>query len=567
MAQKADLILYNARIYTVDPALPWAQAVACAAGRVLAVGSNEEVLSLADRATQRIDVDGRLVLPGLTDAHVHFLQYAIRRQEVSLFGVRDFDEVRRRVAQAIEKTAPGQWVQGWGWDENLWDLSPTAAHLDDIAPDTPVVLARMDMHTWWVNSAALRQAGISRDTPEPPESRIERDADGNPAGLLREWNAIKLVEAHLPSPASLTLQTWLKEAIAEAHQLGLTGIHDQRVQREGRQTFRLFQALHRQGELNLRVHVNIAAEHLAEAAALGLQPGFGDERLWIGHLKAFADGTMGSRTARMIEPFEGEPDNYGLSVTPADALWEIAIQANRAGFPLSVHAIGDLAVREVLDVLSELPSSEQGGKGAEEQGRDKVSSAPPHLRPPAFSSPSQGEAGRGLPHRIEHVQVIHPDDLPRLSRYGIVASVQPVHLLTDWPTADKVWGKRTRYAYAFRSLLNHGTRLAMGSDAPVAPLNPMLGIYAAVTRQDERGQPANGWYPEECLSVAEAIHGYTLGPAYLAGKQADQGSITPGKWADMVVLSQNLFEIPPREIAETAVEMTIFDGQVVYNKE
>ncbi|MBE7554784.1 MAG: amidohydrolase [Anaerolineales bacterium] len=563
MVEKADLILYNARIFTVDSARPWAEAVACAEGRIVAVGSNEEVLNLAGRATQRIDAGGRLVLPGLTDAHVHFLQYAIRRQEVSLFGVRNFEEVRRRVRQAVEKAAPGQWVQGWGWDENLWDRPPAAGQLDDIAPHTPVVLARMDMHTWWVNSAAMQQAGITRETPDPPESRLERDADGNPTGLLREWNAIRLVEPHLPKPSSATLLGWLKEAIAEAHRLGLTGIHDQRVQREGRQTFRLFQALRRQGELKLRVHMNIAAEHLAEAAALGLQPGFGDDRLWIGHLKTFADGTMGSRTARMIEPFEGEPDNYGLAVTPANALWELAVQAKRAGFSLSVHAIGDLAVREVVDVLSELPSTEQGTASAErqageagEQGRDKIPPAPPPPRPPA-----------AFPHRIEHVQVIHPDDLPRLSQYGIVASVQPVHLLTDWPTADKVWGRRSQYAYAFRSLLEHGTRLALGSDAPVAPLNPMLGIYAAVTRQDERGQPANGWYPEERLTVAEAVHGYTLGPAYLAGKQEVQGTIMPGKWADMVVLSRNLFEIPPEEIAEAAVEVTVFDGQVVYQAE
>lgn len=553
MAEKSDLILYNGRVYTVNPAMPWAEAVACTNGRIVAVGSNEEVLNLAGRAAERVDLGGRLVLPGLTDAHVHFLQYAIRRQEVSLFGVRDFEEVRRRVRQAVEQAAPGQWVQGWGWDENLWDRPPSAMQLDDIAPHTPVVLARMDMHTWWVNSAAMRQAGLTRETPDPPESRLDRDADGNPTGLLREWNAIRLIEPHLPKPNSAMLQVWLKEAIAEAHQLGLTGIHDQRVQGEGRQTFRLFQALRRQGELNLRVHMNIAAEHLAEAATLGLQPGFGDERLWIGHLKAFADGTMGSRTARMIEPFEGEPDNYGLSVTPANALWELAVQANRAGFPLSVHAIGDLAVREVLDVLSELSSSEQGSKGAEEQRRFFLSPAPPHPRSSAV-----------LPHRIEHVQVIHPDDLPRLNQYGIVASVQPVHLLTDWPTADKVWGKRSRYAYAFRSLLDRGTRLALGSDAPVAPLNPMLGIYAAVARQDERGQPTEGWYPEERLTVAEAVHGYTMGPAYLAGKQDMQGSIAPGKWADMVVLSRSLFEIPPAEIAETRVEVTVFAGQVVY---
>jgi predicted amidohydrolase YtcJ len=562
MTIKADLILHHAYIYTVDPTTPWAEAVACADGRIVAVGSNEEILSLADTDTEQIDVRGRLVLPGLTDAHVHFLQYATRRQQVSLFGVRDFEEVRRRVRQAVERAAPGQWVQGWGWDENWWGVQPTTAHLDDIAPHTPVVLVRMDMHTWWVNSAAMQHAGITGATPDPPESRLDRDANGNPSGILREWNAIRLVEPHLPKPDSATLQTWLREAIAEAHQLGLTGIHDQRVQREGRQSFRLFQALRRQDELKLRVHMNIAAERLTEVATLGLQPGFGDNRLWIGHIKTFADGTMGSRTAVMIEPFEGEPDNYGLAVTPTDALWNLATQANRAGFPLSIHAIGDRAVREVLDVLSELPPKQGGSPygrlrtGAEEQRRDKFSPAPIHPRSSA-----------ALPHRIEHVQLIHPDDLPRLSRSGIVASMQPVHLLTDWPTADKVWGKRARYAYAFRSLLDQGTWLAFGSDAPVAPLNPMLGIYAAVTRQDERGEPAGGWYPEENISVAEAIHGYTMGPAYLAGKQHLQGSITPGKWADMIVLSRNLFEIPCAEIAEVSADLTIFAGQVVYSKE
>jgi predicted amidohydrolase YtcJ len=227
----------------------------------------------------------------------------------------------------------------------------------------------------------------------------------------------------------------------------------------------------------------------------------------------------------------------------------MATQAQWAGFPLSVHAIGDRAVREVLDVLSELPSRERGG----EEARTRLFTASPLH----FSRSS-------LPHRIEHVQLIHPNDLPRLAQAGVVASVQPVHLLTDWPTADKVWGRRARYTYAFRSLLNHGTRLALGSDAPVAPLNPMLGIYAAVARQDERGQPVEGWYPEERLSVAEAIQGYTMGPAYLSGKQDVQGSIAPGKWADMIVLSQNLFEIPPEEIAETTIDLTIFDGQVVY---
>jgi hypothetical protein len=274
-------------------------------------------------------------------------------------------------------------------------------------------------------------------------------------------------------------------------------------------------------------------------AALGLQPGFGDDRLWLGHVKVFADGTMGSRTARMIEPFEHEPANRGITITSSKALWQLAEQAQRAGFSLSIHAIGDLAVREVLDVLSELPP----------QPSDPVS---------ALGQPASP------PHRIEHVQLIHPDDLPRLNQYKIVASVQPVHLCTDWPTADRVWGRRARYAYAFRSLLDQGAKLALGSDAPVAPLNPLLGINAAVTRLDQAGQPHGGWYPAERISVAEAVYGYTMGPAFLAGKEQLQGSLTPGKWADLIMLSQNIFEIPAETILATTVDLTIFDGQVVY---
>lgn len=526
----ADLILHNARIYTVDPAQPWADAVACANGRILAVGENSHVLNLTGSQTKVIDMQGRLLLPGLIDAHVHFLQVAIRRRQVSLYGEPDFDLVRQRVREAVEQAEPGMWVQGWGWDDNLWDVAPSAALLDEVAPDTPVILYRLDMHTIWVNSAAMRRANLSAATPDPPESKIERDAAGQPTGLLREWNAIELVEQHIPRPTEDALRPWLRETIGQAHRLGLTGIHDQRVEREGRRAFRLWQSLDRAGDLKLRVHMHIAADYLSEAAALGLQPGFGSERLWLGHAKAFADGTLGSQTALMLEPFEGT-DNTGLVVTSADALWELAVRADKAGFPLSIHAIGDRAIRDVANVLSEFP------------------------RDPA--------AGH-LPHRIEHVQIIQPEDMGRMAQHGIYASVQPVHLVFDWRTADRVWGQRSRYTYAFRSLLNAGVPLAFGSDAPVAPLDPLLGIAAAATRQDEQGQPADGWHPAERLSMAEIIHGYTMGPARLSGQARHQGTITLGKWADMVALDRNLFEIAPEEIREAQVSMTVFGGEVVF---
>ncbi|MBS1252822.1 MAG: N-substituted formamide deformylase [Anaerolineales bacterium] len=557
MTTQADLILQNTQIYTVDPGRPWAEAVACAGGQILAVGSGNDLMDLAGPDTQVIDAGGRLALPGFTDAHVHLLQVAIRSQEVSLFGVRDFDEARRRVRDAVAEAEPGEWLKGWGWDENFWDVQPTRQHLDDIAPNTPIALARTDMHSWWVNSAALRKAGITRETPDPPESRIERDAEGEPTGILREWNAIRLIEQHIPDPAEATLQQWLRDAIAEAHRLGLTGAHDMRTEAEGRTSFRLFQALRHRGELDLRVHMNIAEAYVSEADTLGLRPGFGDDRLWIGHVKAFADGSMGSRTALMLEPYEGEPDNRGVAVTSADELWELAVQADEAGFPLSIHAIGDLAVRNILDVLSEFQSAKS----------DAPASSPNEFGA-CYEKRVETRSGRvsAMPHRIEHVQVLHPDDLGRLSRYNIVASMQPVHLQGEWDTTNRTWGQRARYAYALRSLLDQGTRLALGSDAPVAPLNPMLGIHAAVTRQDLDGEPEAGWHPEERITVSEAIHGYTMGPAYAAGKQHVQGSIAPGKWADIIVLDRNIFEIPPAEIAGAGVDLMIFDGRVVHQR-
>jgi predicted amidohydrolase YtcJ len=532
----ADLILINARVYTVDPRQPWAEAVACHDGRVLAVGSTNEVRSCADTSTRVIDCGGCLVLPGLTDAHTHFLAYATRRQQVSLFGLTTFAAVRERLADAVARAQPGEWLQGWGWDSNHWDVQPSAGLLNEIAPRHPIVLARMDMHTWWVNSRVMEIAGVSTGTPDPPESHISRDESGRPTGLFSEWNAIDLIERHLPKPDAATLSAWLADAVFEANRLGLTGIHDQRVEHEGRESMRLFQNLRRTGKLSLRVHANIAADYLPQAALLGLQSGFGDDNLWLGHIKAFADGAMGSATAHMLEPYEGQPDNRGIVVTPTNEIWRLIVDAGEAGFPISVHAIGDRAVREVLDVMSE------------------------------WTTTRAANSGLPMPQRIEHVQVIHPDDLGRMGDHGIVGSVQPVHLQSDWRTADRVWGRRARNAYAFRSLLDRGTSLAFGSDAPVAPLNPMLGIYAAITRQDDAGNPAGGWYPEERLTMAEAIEGYTIGPARLSGKADRFGSITPGKYADLVVLSQDLFAIDPEAIPATTARLTIFNGRVVYER-
>ena len=531
----ADLVIQNGRLFTVDAQRPWAEAVACRDGVIRAVGTAAEIAPLIGPQTTVIDAGGRLVLPAFTDAHIHFLAYAQRRRQLALFGERDLDRLLARVAAAAAQTPPGEWILGWGWDENLWDRSPLAADLDRVAPHHLVALARMDMHTWWVNGRALTLAGIDAQTPDPPESKIERDADGRPTGLLREWNAIALVEEQIPAPDEPALVQWAVETIAHLHQLGIAAIHDLRVEREGAQSLRVFQALRARGQLDLRVHFQIAADFLPEAAALGLRPGFGDDRLWLGHVKAFADGTMGSHTAWMLEPFRDQPRNSGLVVTPPEELWQLAQRAGEAGFSMAVHAIGDRAVREVIDVFSEYGATTGGQQ-------------------------------LSLPQRIEHVQLIHPDDLSRLAAAGIAASMQPVHLRTDWPTADAVWGERARLAYAFQSLLAQETLLAFGSDAPVAPVNPMLGIHAALTRQDEQQQPAGGWYPAEKMALADIIRAYTLGPAIVAGKQAVQGSLTAGKWADIIILEQDLFAIPAAAVETAQVNTTIVAGKVVFTR-
>jgi predicted amidohydrolase YtcJ len=536
---QADLLLQNGRIYPVEPADLCAQAVAVKDGRIFAVGDDSELEPLVGSKTRVIHLEGRLVLPGFTDSHVHFVAYALRRHQIVLDGVDDWEEIRRRLRTGVERAAPGEWVLGWGWNQNLWGdgTFPSKADLDDIAPRNPVALNRTDFHSLWVNSLALEKTGITTETPDPPGGRIDRDpATGEPSGILREWGAMHLIEDVIPAPDDDAVDAALRDALAEAHQLGLTGVHDMRGETEKLNALRAFHRLYRCGELTLRVSCALPVDHLDKAIALGLGSGLGDAMLRIGGVKVFTDGSMGSGTAWMLEPYADAPHNYGMAVTSKGQLRDIARRAEQAGLSLIIHAIGDRAVREVLDVLAEIRDENEGWR-----------------------------MENGLRHRIEHVQIVHPDDIPRLAQLGVIASMQPVHVMDDWPVADRVWGhERSRTAYALRSLLDAGTHLALGSDCPVAPLNPLLGIQAAVLRQNEKGEPRDGWYPEERLTVAEAVRGYTMGAAYAVGLEDVLGSIAPGKLADLVVLDQDIFEIEPVEIASVKPTMTIFDGRVVY---
>ncbi|HID62497.1 MAG TPA: amidohydrolase, partial [Anaerolineae bacterium] len=345
----ADLVLYNGRLHTQDPGYPQATAVAIGERRILAVGCDAEIEPLVGPDTQTIDLQGRLVLPGFTDCHIHFLKHALRRSQVILDGVDDWLEVRRRIRAGVERAGPGQWVLGWGWNQNLWGdgTFPSKADLDDISPHNPLALSRTDGHSLWVNSLALEKAGITAETPDPPQSRIDREPDnGEPTGILREWGAIRLIQDIIPEPGDETIVAALRESIAEAHRLGLTGIHEMRLEGEKTPALRAFLRLRQRGELRLRVACMIPVEHLDEAIALGLGSGLGDATLRLGGVKLFADGSMGSGTAWMLEPFEGSDDDYGLAVTSKEELFDIARRAHAAGLSLTIHAIGDRAIRD-----------------------------------------------------------------------------------------------------------------------------------------------------------------------------------------------------------------------------
>ncbi|MGA9348558.1 MAG: amidohydrolase [Anaerolineae bacterium] len=517
----------------MDRASPRAQAVAIIGNRIAAVGDDAQIKRLSAPGGEAIDLKGRTVLPGLTDCHIHFVGYALRLTRVDLSGVESKAETIRRVAERAQTANPGEWLLGGGWDRNLWkDPSfPTKEDLDSVAPHNPVALDSKDGHSLWVNSLALTRAGITAATHSPAGGEIERQpGTGEPTGILKE-NAEDLVERVIEKPSLEAIQAALKVAMATAHRAGLTGIHDC----EGELAFVAFQELSKKGKLGLRVLMHVPVKNLDAAIGLGLRTVFGSEKLRVGSVKIFADGALGSRTAAMLAPYEDEPLNLGITVTSKEEMRELVRRASRAGLSVAIHAIGDRANRDVLDVLED---SRRSGEGMD------------------------------LRHRIEHVQLLHPTDIPRLAKLGIIASMQPIHATSDMEMVKRHWGEeRARGAYAWRSLLDAGTILAFGSDCPVETLDPLVGIHAAATRRRADGSPGpEGWHPGERITVEDAVRAYTVGAAYASGEEREKGSITPGKLADLVVLSQDIFAIPPMAILETEVEATILDGQFVYRR-
>lgn len=518
-------LLHNARVCTLNPAQETASALLIDRGEILSVGGDE----LLDSRAEKFDLGGRVVLPGLIDAHIHLQHYSLGLQKIDC-ETATLEECLHRVAERVKTVKDGEWILGHGWNQNEWAAWPHASDLDALAPNHPVYLTAKSLHAAWANSAALKMACITSSTPNPENGEIQRDEHGQPTGILLE-SAMELVSAKIPQPSLDTVVESIRAAQPILWKMGLTGVHDF----DRRVCFMALQQLHARGELKLRVTKSIPVDDLDHARALGLRTGFGDDWLHIGSVKAFMDGALGPRTAAMFQPYLNEPENRGILNMDGEHLFEIARRAVDAGLSMTVHAIGDRANHEVLNAYEQL---------------------------------RRYERTRGLPplrHRIEHVQILHPDDAARLAELDIIASMQPIHATSDMFMADRFWGERVRLAYAWRTQLSQGARLAFGSDAPVESPNPFLGLYAAVTRQRPDGSPSPaGWVPEEKLTVREAVEAYTIGAAYAAGMESRLGCLASGYLADLIVLDTDPFTCPTKGLLSLQSSATMVGGEWVW---
>jgi len=537
-----DLVMLNGVIRTMDKHNQRSQAIAIKGKRIMAIGDNKVISAIADSSTERIDLEGRLVLPGMMDSHFHFYDWAMGRNQLELANETSLEQLLEKVNKAARTMPGGNWILGQGWNESDWSehTMPDRSRLDAVAPNHPVALWRCDLHLVAVNSMALNLAGIGKDTRNPEDGVIEKNASGEPTGILREL-APNLIKAVIPEPDSEEILAAMRDGISHLHSLGLTGIHDVRLMGglEGATALKAWQLLNERDELNLRCWVSLPGERLEEAAALGLRTGMGNDRLRIGHLKYFADGGMGARTAWMLEPYLDA--EYGMPLSSMVELKRAVQKAEKAGLAVIIHAIGDRTNREIITLFEDL---------AKTRARDDKNRYDPPL----------------LPHRIEHTQMIRSEDITRLAKLGVAACVQPHNMILDINMIDESVGPRGRHTYAYKEMIDAGIPIMFSSDAPVCDPSPLVGIHAAVTRQHRDGTPENGWYPDQRISVEQAIQGYTTVPAEFYGRSQELGTLTPGKKADMIVLDRNIFDVNPMQIHDTQVDITIFDGKIVYRR-
>ena len=547
----STILFLNGTIYTMDAApaaQPLAQAMAIdsTTGIILAVGSNDEVRRYAGLHSEMLDLRGRTVLPGFIDAHMHLLSTAYRSHYIDATASTNEDEVATLVRERTSQTPQGRWILGGQWDKNLWpgENFPSKASLDAAAPHHPVALWSKDGHVLWVNSLALHRANITVETPEPGNGAILRDGSGEPTGILQEHDATQLVYNVIDESNPEMTRTLVQRLLPALQKSGITTIHDI----EGMDALCLFQELREEKKLGVRVQMILPRQVLPELRHVGAQfiaprsqDHVADDMLSIGGIKIFADGTLGSQTAAMLEGFEGNPNNRGILTLSEQAMNETVSAAAEMGLSIAIHAIGDRAAHVALNAIEK---------------------AQQHLS--ANGEPSRNVSD--LRYRLEHVQLITPEDLERMRRLGVVASIQPFHAVADRDIAERYWGKRHRRAYAYRTMQQMGIPLALGSDAPVEVFDPLRILYAATMRRNNTTPQRPPWLPDQALTVTEALWGYTLGAAYAGGEEKRKGSLTVGKLGDAVVLRENIFDTPQEKMAENAVQATILGGRVVYGE-
>jgi predicted amidohydrolase YtcJ len=529
----ADLIITNAKIWTVDKTRSQAESLAVLRDRIVAVGSAAEVDAWHGPQTKVMDAQGKLLLPGFNDAHVHFVDGGDHLQAVQLKDAASPDEFTRRIGERARTTPKGEWITGGDWDEQRWSPAnlPTKELVDPVTPDTPVWVNRYDGHESLGNSVTLKLANITAKTPDPPGGEIVRDSQGNPTGILRDA-AQDLVFKVMPPISHQRRMRSIHRALEYAASLGVTSVQDMNPPYED---VKAYAELEEQGALTSRIYVAPLETGWRDQAKTGIRHAFGTAFLRMGAVKGYADGSLGSETAYFFDPYADAPNTHGLlsdEMHPPSAMRQRLLGADAAGLQICTHAIGDQAISMILDIYEHIEKT--NGK------RDRR-------------------------WRIEHSQHMAAKDFARYARLGVIASVQPYHAIDDGRWAEKRIGpERIKRTYAFRTFLEHGVRLAFGTDWSVAPLNPMLTVYAAVTRATLDGKNPAGWVPEQKLTVAESVEAYTIGSAYAEFQEKEKGSISPGKLADFVVLSDDIFKIPSAAIKNVKVVATFVGGKVVY---
>lgn len=528
----ADVVVFNGKIFTAQSENSFVSALAISDGVVAAAGDDSLILNRFSTQSPALDLGGRLVVPGFHDAHLHFWNGAKIKQQLDLRNTESLQRTIEKIAAKVEAIEPGNWVIGRGWDHELWASRelPTKGLLDQISTAHYIYLKRVDGHAAWVNSPVLELLGYSADATDPPGGRIMRYPESNePNGILFD-KAYEVLDDIIPDPTFEEKYEWVREAGDFANSLGITSITDN----SPAEMYPVYVDLHKNDQLHLRVNFWIEYDEDLDSlkeyvSAYGSIPRFLDARL----IKLYADGSLGSRTAYLQQPYEDDPGNRGLPQYPFEQLLQMARHVVKSDLRVAIHAIGDAGVKQVLDVYGIL---------------------------------TEEFPGQDHRFRVEHAQMLDPADFSRFHELGVIASMQPSHCITDMHWAKRRIGERARYAYAWRTFLENEVALAFGTDWPVEPLNPMVGLYAAVTRQDTSGYPKDGWYPEERITLAQAIIAYTHGSAYAAGNEEWCGTLEPGKAADFVILDRDIFAAPVQEILSTSVLETYLGGQKVFDR-